>query len=78
MIITNQWTINALKCKSLACSAFLKQRSRNSEQAQISSYMYMLAHVFFSSYNNYNTEEANIVIARAYNKRGLVTAIVHA
>ena len=43
--------MNALKCKSLACSAFLKQRSRNSEHAQISSYMYMLAHVFFSSYN---------------------------
>ena len=44
--------INALKCKSLACSALvLKQRSHNSEQAQISSYMYKLAHVFFSSYN---------------------------
>ena len=27
--------INALKCESLACSAFLKQRSRNSEHAQI-------------------------------------------
>ena len=51
LIIRLQHQINALKCKSLASSAFLKQRSRNSEHAQISSYMYMLAHVVFSSYN---------------------------
>ena len=39
--------------------AFLKQRSHNSEQAQIS----LCLHVFFSSYN-YNTEEDNIVIVK--------------
>ena len=47
--------LNALKCESLACSAFIKHcRSYNSEQAgtDIIIDMCMLAQVYFSSYNN--------------------------